>query len=64
MCKPFDEIVAVKLMDLENVNCSLVRGERERGGDEERDPTRGAPATALLFSHLLSFSRTPPPSFP
>jgi len=25
MCKPYDEVVAVKLMDLENVNCSLVR---------------------------------------
>ena len=23
-CKPYDEIVAVKLMDLETVNCSLV----------------------------------------
>lgn len=25
LCKPYNEVVAVKLLDLENMNCSLVR---------------------------------------
>ena len=31
LCKPFDEIVAVKLMDLETVNCSLVTAKHDHG---------------------------------
>jgi hypothetical protein len=57
-CKPFDEVVAVKLMDLEAVNCSLVRRGWHRGMPT-RSPSRpghmhaGVPTFAVVLPHPL-----------
>lgn len=45
LCKPHNVIVAVKLLDLENMNCNLVIRQRSPR------PEQGAPAWPVSYGH-------------